>query len=284
MTVDEAGGPESSCTGGEPEPTESLKAFGAVVKAFRKRARLTQEELAPRVRYSVQTVASIEQGRRFPPADFVERAEDVLDAFGALRGAARHLARRPGLASWFRQWAALEEEAVSLCTYECRVVPGLLQTEAYARAVTLSVPPPPTEAQVEQRVAARLERQRLLNKTPFIAFSFIIEQALIERQTGGRDTTVALIERLLECCTYTNVEVQVMPLHQPNHAGLDGSVQLLETAENRWLAYSEGQESGQLVSDPKAVSVLLQRYAKMRSQALTPEDSMSLLERIRGAL
>ncbi|MDQ0777716.1 transcriptional regulator with XRE-family HTH domain [Streptomyces aurantiacus] len=102
--------------GGEPEVSDSLKTFGEVVKAFRKRARLTQEEFAPRVRYSVPTVGSIEQGRRFPPPDFVERAEEVLDAFGALRGAARHLARRPGLASWFRQWARLEEEAVSLYT------------------------------------------------------------------------------------------------------------------------------------------------------------------------
>ncbi|CAM5248902.1 hypothetical protein SALBM311S_00243 [Streptomyces alboniger] len=85
--------------GGEPEVSDSLKTFGEVVKAFRKRAGLTQEEFAPRVRYSMPTVASIEQGRRFPPPDFVERAEEVLDAFGVLRGAARHLSRRPGLAN-----------------------------------------------------------------------------------------------------------------------------------------------------------------------------------------
>ena len=72
--------------GGEPEVSDSLRTFGEVVKAFRKRAGLTQEEFAPKVRYSMPTVASIEQGRRFPPPDFVERAEEVLDAFGALRG------------------------------------------------------------------------------------------------------------------------------------------------------------------------------------------------------
>ncbi|MGP3947601.1 helix-turn-helix domain-containing protein [Streptomyces sp. 7N604] len=268
----------------EPESSDSLKAFGAAAKVFRERAGLTQEELAPLVRYSPETVASIEQGRRFPQREFIDRAEEALDAFGTLRAAARHLARRPGLASWFRQWAGLEEEAVSLCTYECRVIPGLLQPEAYVRAVTLSVPPPPEEEQVEQRVAARLARQRLLHRKPPIAFSFIIEQALIERRTGGVEVTRELIDHLLSCSELWNVELQIMPLCQPDHAGLDGPMQLLETSDNRWLAYTEGQRRSELISDRKDVSVLLQRYAKMRSQALTPDDSVGLLKRLRGAL
>ena len=119
--------------------------------------------------HSPHFVASVEQGRRLPPGDFVERAEDALEAFGVPRAAARYIARQPGLAAWFRLWAQLDATAVSLCTYECRVVPGLLQTEAYARAVMLNVPPPPTEEEVAQRIAARLERQKLLTREPPIA-------------------------------------------------------------------------------------------------------------------
>ncbi|OEV05872.1 DNA-binding protein [Streptomyces nanshensis] len=270
--------------GGGPEGSDGLKAFGAVLKAFRKRAQLTQEELAARVRYSAQTIASVEQGRRMPPPDLVDRAEEVLDGFGALRAAAQHAVRRPGLASWFREWARLEEEAVSLCTYECRVIPGLLQTEAYARAVTLSVPPPPSAEEVEQRVAARLERQRLLRREQPVAFSFIIEQALIERRTGGIEVTGNLIDNLLDVSELWNVELQLMPLQQPSHAGHDGPMRLLETTDNQWFGYSEGQQTGQLIPGSKDVSVLSQRYARMRSQALTPEDSVSLLRRMRGKL
>jgi hypothetical protein len=94
---------------------------------------------------------------------------------------AQHVSRQPGLASWFRLWAQLESAAVSLCTYECRVVPGLLQTEAYARAVMLNVPPPPTEEELEERIAARMERQKLLTRKPPIAFSFIVEEAVLLR-------------------------------------------------------------------------------------------------------
>ncbi|WP_329024114.1 helix-turn-helix domain-containing protein [Streptomyces sp. NBC_00690] len=273
--------------GGEPETSDSLRAFGEVVKAFRKRARLTQEEFAPRVRYSVPTIASIEQGRRFPPPDFVERAEEVLDAFGALRGAARHLSRQPGLASWFRQWAKLEAEAVSLNTYECRVVPGLLQTEGYARAVTFSVPPLPDAETMDQRIAARLARHDLLStsRKPPTSFSFIVEQAVLERHTGGDAVTRELYDHLLDLIERNwNVELQLMPLRQPVHAGLDGPLRLAETPDNRWFGYSEGQENGRLISDPKEVSRLHQRYAKMRSQALTPEDSLGLLKRLRGTL
>ncbi|XVV35439.1 helix-turn-helix domain-containing protein [Streptomyces sp. CA-100214] len=273
--------------GGEPDVSDSLRTFGAVVQGFRKRAGMTQEELAERVRYSVQTVASVEQGRRFPTLEYVRRAEEVLDAAGILSGAVRHLSRQPGLASWFRQWARLEATALSLYTYECRVVPGLLQTEAYARAVSLNVPPVPDEHELDQRVAARLARQELLSvaRKPPTAFTFIVEEALLMRDTGGQDVTRGLLDHVVGLVERNwNVEVQVMPLRQPAHAGMDGPLQLLETPENEWFAYSEGQENGRLITTRKEISILQQRYAKLRSQALTPADSMSLLKRRRGAL
>ncbi|MFI6699935.1 Scr1 family TA system antitoxin-like transcriptional regulator [Streptomyces sp. NPDC050509] len=282
----EIGGPGGAgpCpTGVEPERSDSLKAFGEVIKAFRKRSGLTQEEFAPRVRYSPQTVASIEQGRRFPQRAFVERAEEVLDGFGAIRGAAKHLSRKPGLASWFRQWALLEAEALNLYTYECRLIPGLLQTEAYARTLFVEQLPPLGDDQIEAQWAARAERQRLLRERPNTAYSFILEEHLFLRRTGGAEVTRGLVEHVLEIAELRNVEIQVMPQVREAHAGLDGPVQLLETPENRWFAYCEGQRGGQFVSDPKEVSVLQMRYARMRSQALSLEDSLSLLRRMRGA-
>ncbi|WP_254069166.1 helix-turn-helix transcriptional regulator [Streptomyces sp. TM32] len=269
---------------GEPESTDSLKTFGAVVKAFRERAGLTQEGLAPLVRFSPQTVASIEQGRRLPPPDFIERAEEVLDAFGVLRAAAIHLARKPGIAAWFRQWAALEEQAISLYTYECRLIPGLLQSEAYARALFTEQLPPLNDHQIETQWAARAERQRLLRERPNTAYSFILEEHLFLRRTGGVEVARELIDHILQVAEARNVEIQVMPLVRETHAGLAGPMQLLETPENQWFAYNEGQRGGLFISDPKEVSVLQMRYARMRSQALSLDDSLSLLKQMRGAL
>ncbi|MER5936277.1 helix-turn-helix transcriptional regulator [Streptomyces sp. NPDC001928] len=273
--------------GGEPESSDSLRTFGAVVQALREHAGLSREEFGDLVGFSKHTVASVELGRRMPDPAFVENGEEALGNTGALRRSAPYLSRQPGIAAWFRQWARLESVAISLYTYECRVVPGLLQTEAYARAVSLSVPPIPGEAQLEQRIAARLARQELLStrREPPCNFSFIIEQAVLERYTGGEDVTRELLDHLLDLTERNwNVELQIMPLRTPVHAGLDGPLQLLETPEHRWFAYSEGQKNGRLISDLKEISVLQQRYAKLRSQALTPGDSRSLLERMRGAL
>lgn len=166
-----------------------------------------------------------------PAAAFAERAEETLEVFGVLRAMVRHLGRQRGPAVWFRGWAQLEEVAVGLCTYECRVVPGLLQTEAYTRAVMLDVPPPPSEERLEQRIAARLARQELIGRRPPIAFSLIIvEESVLPRHTGGEDVTRELIGRLLAVTESWNVELQITPLRQPYHAGTDGPMQqLLET-------------------------------------------------------
>ncbi|MEE1928306.1 helix-turn-helix transcriptional regulator [Streptomyces sp. TRM 70351] len=284
--ADDGTGADGTSTGGRGEPgsSDSLRTFGAVVQALREHSGLSRGDFAPLVRFSTHTVASIEQGRRMPDPAFVERAEAVLGDTGALRKAARHLTRQPGLATWFHAWARREEEALALWTYECRVVPGLLQTEAYARAVTESVPPVKDEEQVDRQVAARLERHELFGRRPPVSFSFVLEQALIERHTGGPETTRELIDNLLLRSSQYNVDLQIMPLRQPDHAGFDGPLMLLETLENKWYGYAEGQRGGMLISDPKEVSILLQRYAKLRSQALTTEDSRSLLKRLRGAL
>lgn len=270
--------------GSEPQSSDSLRTFGAVVQALREHAGLSRAEFATLVRYSKHTVASIELGRRMPDPVFVERAELATGNTGALRKAAGYLVRQPGLAAWFRQWARLEKTAITLYTYECRLIPGLLQTEPYARHLFNDQLPPLTDEQVEEQWAARAKRQQLLWELPNTAFEFILEEHLLLRQTGGPEVTRELIDRLLEIAQLRNVGIQIMPLVQHAHAGLAGPIQLLETPENTWYAYNEGQRGGLFFSDAKEVSVLQRRYARMRSQALTFDHSLSLLQRMRGDL
>ncbi|MDO0926543.1 helix-turn-helix transcriptional regulator [Streptomyces sp. TG1A-8] len=271
---------------GEHDLSDSLKTFGAVLKALREEARLTQEEFARRVQYSTAYVAKIEQGKRFPPSDLPPRAEPALGAAAAkvLGAAARSLTRRAGLASWFRQWAGIEEEAVSLYAYECRAIPGLLQPEPYIRAIFDQRLPPLTEEQIETQVSARLERQRLLDERPNTTFSFVIEEALLVRRMGGAEVTKQLTDHLLAQGARRNVELQVMPLQQEDHGGIDGLIYLAETPAHEWVGYLEGQQTSMLITTPKNVSIMLQRYGKLRSQALDCRGTVRLLEKMRGAL
>ncbi|WP_406093330.1 helix-turn-helix domain-containing protein [Streptomyces sp. NBC_01013] len=282
MTADH----ESTTAGSEPELSDGLRTFGAVLKALREAAGLTQEDLAPRVQYSPAYIAKIEQGKRFPPASLPERAAEALGpvAGKVLGAAARSLRRKAGLASWFLQWAGIEEEAITLYAYECRGIPGLLQPEDYIRAVFERQLPPLTGTQIHRQVTARLERQRLLTQRPNTAFSFIIEQGILERQVGGGDVTAVVIDHLLSIGRYTNVEIQVMPFRQEDHTGIDGQMYLAESPGNQWFGYTEGHRSSALLTAPSEVSILLQRYGKLRSQALDCRATVNLLEQMRGAL
>ncbi|MFI7294475.1 Scr1 family TA system antitoxin-like transcriptional regulator [Streptomyces sp. NPDC050121] len=269
----------------EPDPSDSLRTFGAVVQALREHAGLSRVDFGARVRFSKHTVESVELGRRMPDESFVERAEEALGNTGALRKAAGHLTRgEAGLAAWFRRWARLEKAAVSLCTYECRLVPGLLQSEGYARAVFEGTIPVITDDELETLLAVRMERQRMLYERPTVPFSFIVEEHVFRRRFWNVEQMRAMLDHVLEHSAPRNVTLQLVPLEAGLHACLDGPVQLLETPERRRLAYSEGQQNGRLISDAKEVSLLYQRYDKLRSQALNPEDSRGLLERLRGEL
>jgi transcriptional regulator with XRE-family HTH domain len=279
---EDAGGGE---TEREPDPSDSLRTFGAVVQALREHAGLSRTQFAEEVRFSKHTVESVELGRRMPDESFVERAEAALGNTGALRKAARHLSRgEPGLAAWFRRWARLERVAVSLCTYECRLVPGLLQSEGYVRAVFDSSIPLLSDEKLEAQVTARLERQRMLQERTDVPFSFIVEEAVFRRRLGGVEVTRGLLDHVLALSARRNVTLQVVPLDIDFHACLDGPVRLLETPQGRRLAYSEGQQNGRLIADQKEVRLLYLRYDTLRSQALNPKESRAVLERIRGEL
>ncbi|MFD4574841.1 Scr1 family TA system antitoxin-like transcriptional regulator [Streptomyces sp. NPDC058417] len=269
---------------GEPESSDSLRTFGAVVQALREFHGLSREELANLVGYSKHTIASVELGRRMPDEDLVEAAEVVLGNTGALRRAAGFVERQAGLAEWFQRWARLERTATTLYVYESRMIPGLLQVEAYARHLFTEQLPPMDDNQIQSKWDARAKRQQLLRERPNTGFSFILEEQALRRQTGGAEVTRYAIDQLLEISELRNIDVQLMPMVLESHAGLGGPIQLLETPKNKWFAYCEGQRGGLLVSDPKEVSILRMRYARMLSQALRPDETRSLLRQMRGDL
>jgi transcriptional regulator with XRE-family HTH domain len=271
----------------EPGPSDSLRTWGAVQQALREHAGYSRAEFADLVRFSRHTVESVELGRRMPDESFVQRADEVLGNTGALRKGSKFVTRGRGdvgLAAWFRQWARLEREAVSLCTYECRLVPGLLQAEGYARALFENRLPLLTDGQLEAQIEARLKRQTLLHERPTVPFHFIVEEAVFRRRLGGVEVLRGQLDHVLERTASRNVTLQLMPVDAEFHACMDGPVRLLETPKGQRLAYSEGQENGRLISDPKEVSLLQQRYDTLRSRALNPKDSRGLLERLRGEL
>ncbi|MEU8867612.1 helix-turn-helix domain-containing protein [Streptomyces umbrinus] len=269
---------------GDDDRPAIWRGYGKLVKHFRELAQLKQPDLADAVGYSYEQVASIEQGRRPAKAAFTEAAERVLNAGGALRVLQEdvELARLP---LFFQDFALIEAEAVSRFSYDPLLIPGLLQTEEYARALLNAHFPPLDDEIVEERVAARLARQALIErKHPPIVFVFIIEESALYRRVDGTEVMKAQLQWLLKCAQLRNVGVQIMPTERAAHSGLNGAMVLVEDCERRQFVYIESQDIGTVVSAREQVSEFWIRYGMLRSQALDTEESVRLIERVAGDL
>jgi transcriptional regulator with XRE-family HTH domain len=259
-------------------------AYGKLVRLFRDKAGLTQQALAEAIGYSVEQVASVEQGRRPAKAAFTEAVERVLGAGGALR-VLQDDVDRAKFPLFFQDFAALEAEAVSRFSYDPTLIPGLLQTEEYVQALLEAHYPPLDDETIEQRVAARLARQTLLtNQKPPVVFVFIIEESAIRRVVRSPAVMQGQLQHLLRCAALRNVELQIMPTGRGAHSGLNGAMVLLESGDRKQYVYVEAQDIVTVRSDRHEVSEFWMRHGMLRTQALNTEDSACLIERIAGEL
>ncbi|WFE29469.1 helix-turn-helix transcriptional regulator [Solwaraspora sp. WMMD791] len=161
-----------------------IKAF----KAARAAADVSQDQLAPKINYSASTIAAVETGRRRPTMTLAVGADEALDT-GGLLAEMLDLINKKQSPSWFASWRTVEDRAVKLRTYEPLLVPGLLQTEEYARAVFTGTGLYTPDG-VEEQVSMRLDRQRLLTREKPPVFVAVVDEGALRRIVG--DTVVQL--------------------------------------------------------------------------------------------
>ncbi|MDJ0345827.1 helix-turn-helix transcriptional regulator [Streptomyces sp. H10-C2] len=233
--------------------------FGELLRSFRKSRGLTQAQLGDLVHVSGSYVSAVETCERIPSPEFIAAADEALDAGGLLAIATEHLAhdRYP---AFFKDFAKLEAEALSVSSYSTHMLNGLLQTEAYARAVIDCEYPPLDEEEIDRLVEARLARQPLFVRKPTCLLHFEIEETVLRQRVGGSEVMLDQYDHLQRCSQMRNVSLQVMPTDRGAHAGLNGPMTLIETPGPKHLAYLEIQETSHLVSDPDDVARYAQRY------------------------
>ncbi|WP_241777860.1 helix-turn-helix transcriptional regulator [Streptomyces sp. CT34] len=258
-----------------------LVVFGRQLKRLREWAGMERPEFGAKTGYSPATIASFEQGRRIPPPAFIDKADEVLGAHGVLKEMKEEVARAQ-YPAFFRDAARLEATAVGLHVYATQAVPGLMQTEEYARAVFAMMKPPLDEEVIEQRVAARLARQEIFVRRPTPLLSFVIDESVLLRPIGGCDVLQGQLEQILLVGQKKAVELQVMPLGQVENAGLAGPFTLLETKEGRRIAYVEVQSMSRLHTGRDGVRALEHKYGTLRAQALAPKESLAYVEKVLG--
>ncbi|MGW0395477.1 helix-turn-helix domain-containing protein [Streptomyces sp. NPDC003042] len=261
-----------------------MKMVGAQVAVSRVAKNLTQKQLGELVRQDAETIASIEQGRRALMPNVAELMDQVLGLPGLLSVAAHRMPKVDVTPPWAEEYMDLERDAIALSWFDNQVVPGLLQTENYARAVFRCRVPAHPEAEVEALTASRIDRQKILRRSTPPTLSFVVWEAVLCDRIGGDQVYAEQLRHLCACADLPDVSLQVMPLGRTSHAGLNGPFILLETHDHQRIGYTETQRGSQLISAADEVSILALKYAMLRTQALNTEQTRGLLDRLLGEL
>ncbi|OEU87291.1 DNA-binding protein [Streptomyces abyssalis] len=245
-------------------------------------AGLTQAELGTAIGYGEDHVSSVERGRRVPRPEFLDSADQVLDACGKLAAMKGDVAeaRYP---KKVRDLARLEAESVELGAYGNHNIHGLLQTEEYARALFRMRRPTYGEDDLERYLAARMARQEIIARTPLLpTLTFVQEEVTLRRPIGGREVLRRQLQHLLQIGRLRHVEIQVIPTDREDHAGMGGELQVLKLKDGSTVGYSAAQLTTHLMCDPKQAQVLELRYGIIRAQALSPRESLAFIEKVLG--
>ncbi|SMF49801.1 helix-turn-helix transcriptional regulator [Streptomyces sp. Amel2xC10] len=276
-------------------PAVRRRKLGAELRTLRTRAGLTSGEAARLVGWHQSKVSRIETGTSgAKPAD----VRLLLDAYGVTDPRLRELmlalagadggegerdhwwhAYRGILPPAYRDFISLESQATAMRTLETTVVPGLLQTPGYARAVTRAAVEGVDEAQLDRLVEVRLARQDVLHGSPPMELNAVLDEAVLRRQVGGREVMAEQLHRLVEAARLPHVRLQVLPFAAGAHIGVTGSFVI--------FSFSSASDLDVVVLDHLTSSLYLERkedleayteaFNALRAHALSPEDTLQHL-------
>jgi Domain of unknown function (DUF5753)/Helix-turn-helix domain len=279
-------------------PTVQRMLVGARLRRLRTEAGLTREAAGAAIRASEWKIHRLENGQ----VGFKER--DIIDLLGLYQVsdptevaefvALAREANTPGwwqhygdvLPPWFRTYVDLESVASLIRTYEGQFIPGLLQTDAYMRAVVHGAHLEETAEEVGRRVRLRMARQVLLTREGAPRLWAVIDEAALRRPVGGREVMVGQLERLLEAAKLPNVTLQILPFAAGAHPGMVGSFSVLRFPEEELpdLVYLEHLTSALYLNKPEEVDQYLHVMESICVRAAPPDQTAELLDQTLRAL
>lgn len=271
--------------GWEPDPEDEtravVEAVGRQLKLWREAAGLRPAEFGKALGYGENLIYKIERGVRIPRPELLDKADELLGAGGKIAAMKKDV-ERARYPKKVRDLEKLEAKAVEIGAYANHNIHGLLQTNEYAHALYDVRRPTLAEDDLERHLAARMARQELFGRKPLTTLTFVQEEVTLRRPIGGKPVLRRQLDHLLQLGQLRNVEIQVMPTEREDHAGMSGEIQLLKLRDGSTVGYSDAQLTSRLVVQPKEVQVLELRYGIIRSQALTPRESLAFIEKLRG--
>ncbi|WP_432105237.1 helix-turn-helix domain-containing protein [Streptomyces sp. bgisy091] len=259
------------------DPSSSPRALlGAELRHRREAAGLSQEDLGAPLFVSGSFIGQLEAGTRRMQADQAQRLDEALgsEGFFVRNCAAVSKSKYP---DHFAEAAEAERQATAIKEYAPLLIPGLLQTEAYARAVFRGGLPTAPEESIDELVAARLERGHLLADPTTPLLWVVLDESVLRRVTGGHRVMAEALRHVERLARRHRVIVQVLPFTAGAHMALEGPLKLMSFADAPPLAYLQGLGTGQLRDDPATVRQYELTYDLVAASALSPKASLALI-------
>ena len=265
--------------------------LGAQLRRLREGAGVTRDDAGYHIRASGSKISRLELGR----VSFKERdVTDLLEYYGVDDTAERdklvQLTREANatpwyqkfqdvVPDWFHVFVGLEEAAQLIRVYEVQFVPGLLQTEDYARAIISQGAPGTDPDEVERRVQLRMGRQQLLTRDNPPRYWVIMDEAALRRPMGGRDVHVAQIERLMDLVGEPNITLQVMPFRYGGHAADGGAFTIMRFPETDLpdVVYMEYLTGAHYIDKPEDVERYAAVMERLSVAGTSPDKTREIL-------
>ncbi|WP_046501534.1 helix-turn-helix domain-containing protein [Streptomyces odonnellii] len=262
------------------DPTSSPRAMlGAELRHHREKKGMSQNELGKPLFVSGALIGMLEIGVRKMQPEFAAKFDEIFgteDFF--LRNC--EVLKKSQYPDHFAEAAEAEATAVMIKQYAPLLIPGLLQTEAYARAVFRAYNPTATEEEIDELVKARLQRAKLLAHPTLPTVWVVLDEAALRRAVGGSAVMAEALRHITGLMRRHRIIVQVLSFGAGAHAAMGGALKLMEFDDAPRLAYLDGLASGQLLDDPAAVRRYVLAYDLLGASALSPEASLALMESV----
>jgi transcriptional regulator with XRE-family HTH domain len=272
--------------------TSSLEAFAAQLRAWRVRMGWTQVEAGVKLGYSASLISGVETLDKNPTADFAKACDKGFDTpgFDEEAGAPgtfmtlQKLVAREAWPSYFAPVIDLEAKAVRIHEWDMRVVPGLLQTEDYARSVISAGKPRDGASAVDRAVSARLERQAILARDDPPMLWHVLHEGVLRHVVGSPEVMCGQLDKLVSLAATPGIVVQVLPFAASDHPGTDGPILVYDFDGEPSVGYTECKGGGRIVESPGEVAELTVVLNMIRAAALSPRESTSLILKIRSEI
>jgi transcriptional regulator with XRE-family HTH domain len=267
----------------DPAEPSGKARFGAELKAHRLAKGWTQVELGKKLGYSGSFVSDVERGDRSASEDFAKRSDELFGLPGTF---IRHWEdlQREAFPTWFAPIVPIEREAHKITGWELGAVPGLLQTEGYARALIKAGRPHDDEEAIERTVRGRIDRQGILTRPKPPKLTYVIHEGALRHIVGSREVMAAQLDSLIKVAEEPGVVIQALPFSAHDFAGAEGLLYVYERLGQPTVIYTECFGGGRIIEALQEVSDLTTVMGMLRAAALPPWDSVALMRAIRREL